>query len=277
MSRKLSFDSAVKKIESITNKVDIIMRNGLVIAFFLIVDGITFILNPDTTLSEMARNIILLMLLAAVSMLVANLAAKVKDKKTIITSLTIIIMGIVFYIYPDLIAAYIQLLLALFIIYNGTMNIVNALSLNDKLSKYVGTIIRKYNKIFKRKVESEEKKKRKEKFKEIDDSINQGLEEQKEKLISPLRNIVNKASEHSAMYIVANSASIILGIILLIFPDVSMMMWGIIFIYTGLPNLLTAMRTMDLANKIKEKKFREILFDADKDGNKRSGNANTAK
>lgn len=110
--------------------------------------------------------------------------------------------------YPDIVAAYIQLLLALFVIYNGIVNIANVLNLNDELSKYTDTFIRRYNKISKRKTENEEKKKRKEKFKEIDDSINQGLEEQKKKLISPLKGIVNKVSEHSTLYIVRSFSNI---------------------------------------------------------------------
>ena len=82
MPKKLDFDNTIKKVEGISGKVDIIMRNRLIIAFFLIVDGITFILNPNTTLPEMARNIILLILLAAFSVFITNLAAKTKDTKT---------------------------------------------------------------------------------------------------------------------------------------------------------------------------------------------------
>lgn len=275
-TKKIDFDKVIKKVEDISSKVDIIMRNGLIIAFFLIVDGITFILNPDTTLSGMARNIILLVLLAAFSVLITNLAAKTRDKRTVIISTAIIILGIVFYIYPDFISAYIQLLLALFIIYNGVVNIAGALN-SDRLSKYVQTITEKYNKIANRKEDSKQKKERKEKFKEIDNNINEGLEQQKDKLISPLVNIMNKTSGSSILYIIANSASIVLGIILLIFPDVSMMMWGIIFLYTGLPNLFAAMKTMELSKKIKEKRFKEILFDADKGNEQKQKDEKTSK
>ncbi|MDO5480266.1 MAG: DUF308 domain-containing protein [Candidatus Saccharibacteria bacterium] len=264
MSKKSKFDKIIKKIEKISSKVDIIMRNRLIVAFFLIVDGITFLLNPDTTLSEMARNIIFLILLAAFSVFITNLAAKTKDLKTITLSLIILILGIVFYIYPDFIAAYMQLLLALFIIYNGAVNIAKVLNLSDKLSKYV--------KIFKGKPKTKTKTKakatRNAKFKEVDNSINEGLEQQKQKLVSPLKNIVNKSRKHSVLFIIANSASIILGIILLIFPDVSMMMWGLIFIYTGLPNFFAAMKSMNLFKKIKEKKFKEILYDDAEKNNK---------
>ena len=264
MAKKVNFDDTIKKVEGISNKVDIIMRNRLIVAFFLIVDGITFLLNPDTTLPEMARNIIILILLAAASVLITNLAAKTKDVKTIAISITIIILGIIFYIYPDLIAAYMQLLLALFIIYNGIVNIANVVE-SERLSKYAKFLTKKYNKIVNPKAGDKKKEEQKEKFKEVDSNINEGLEQQKEKMITPLVNIVNKANKTSTLYIVANAASIVLGIILLIFPGVSMMMWGIIFLYTGIPNLLAAMKSMNLSKKIKEKKFKEILFDAEKD------------
>ena len=49
-----------------------------------------------------------------------------------------------------------------------------------------------------------------------------------------------------------------------------MMIWGIIFLYTGFSNLIISIRTMNLAKKIKAKQFKEILFDAEKDNaNKR--------
>ena len=265
MPKKIDFDKAAKKVEGIANTIDIIMRNRIIIAFFLVVDGITFLLNPDTTLAGMAKNIILLVLLATVSVLITNLAAKTKDKKTIIISIAILVAGIIFYIYPDFIAAYIQLLLALFIIYEGATNIANALSLN-RLSRYTEAIANKYDKIINRKATSEEKQARKEKFKEVDDNINTGLEEQAEKLMNPLKNIVSKTSNSSKLYIIANAISIILGIILLIFPDVSMTLWGLIFLYTGLPNLFATVKAMDLFKKIKEKRFKEILFDAEKNG-----------
>ena len=261
--KKLDYDKTIKKVENISSKIDIIMRNRLIIAFFLIVDGVTFMLNPDTTLPEMARNIILLILLTATSILITNLAAKTKDKKTIIISLAIIAAGIFFYIYPDLIAAYMQLLLSLFIIYNGITNIANILHLNDKLSKYARAISRKYNNFIHRKAEDEKKKQQKEKFKDIDNNINEGLEQQKEKLITPLKKIINKANKSSTLYIITNAASIAFGIILLIFPDVSMMIWGLIFLYTGLSNFFIAAKTMNLITKIKEKKFKEILFNTD--------------
>ncbi len=263
MSKKIDFDKTIRKVEAVSSKIEIIMRNRLIIAFFLIIDGITFLLNPEGTLPGMARNIILLVLIAAFSILMANLASKTKDKRTIVISFVVVVLGIIFYIYPDIISAYMQLLLALFIIYDGAINIAKALNL-DWLSKFTQAIAKKYEQTFNREAKSKKDKEKREKFKEVDDSINGELAQQKKRLISPLQKIVKKAKKTSILYIIANVVSIIFGLILLVFPDVSMMVWGIIFLYTGLPNLFAAIKSMELAKKIKEKKFKEILFDADK-------------
>lgn len=263
MAKKINLEEAAKKVEGISNTVDLIMRNRLIIAIFLIVDGVTFLLNPDTTLSGMAKNIILLALLAALSILLANLASKKKDIKTILLSLAILIVGGIFYFFPDLIAAYLQLLLSLFIIYDGVKNIANTLHLK-KLSNYTKKIADKYNKIANRKAKNEKELERREKFKEVDDNLNNGFDEQMHKLMSPLQGFANKASKFSILYVIVNVITVILGLILLIFPGVSMSIWGIIFLYTGLVNFFASVKSMDLIKKIKERRFKEIIFDAKK-------------
>lgn len=254
MAKKVNFDNTVKKMEGLSDKINILMRNKLIIAIFLIVDGITFVLNPNSSLAEMSRAIIILVLLASLSTLLANLSVKPRDIKSIIISLIIIIFGIVLYIYPDLISAYIQIILSLFIIGNGILNIVNSLNLKNE-SKYTKIIAEKCNKIINKKKENKDlnEEKKEEKFKDVNKNFNEGMEQQKERLIAPLERLVGKTSNLPVLYIVANVATVILGIILLIFPDVSMVIWGIIFLYIGLSDLLVTMKTINISKKIKEK------------------------
>lgn len=249
MLKNLNFDSTIKKVENISNDFDVIMRNRLIIAIFLIVDGITFVFNANASLTGMTRNIIIFVLLASFSTLIANICSKTKDIKSIIISIVIIVIGIITFIYPDVISAYVQLLFALFIIYDGVINILNTLNLN-KLSGYTQAIAEKFDKIVNRKNANKD--------------FNEGMEEQKEKFMNPLKNIVNKTNEFSFLYIITNIVSIILGVLLLMFSNISIIVWGIIFIYTGISDLLVAMRTMNISKKIKEKKFKEIIYDEDK-------------
>ncbi|MBQ8984561.1 hypothetical protein IJ098_01735 [Candidatus Saccharibacteria bacterium] len=265
MSKKNNLDDTAKKVEDISGKVNIIMRNRLIIAIFLMIDGITFITNPDNTMGEMAKSIIMILLFATLTVLITNLVSKTKDIKTIVVSLAVLAAGTFFYFYPDLISAYIQLLLSLFIIYDGVTNIAKALNLTW-LSKFTRAVAKKFNSIGNGKKKG--KKATDEKFKEVDKNLNEGLEQQKAKLINPLRSIVGKTKKSSALFIVINAVSIAFGVILLIFPGVSMTIWGIIFLYMGLSSLMVAAKTMNLAKKIKERKFKEILLGEDQKATK---------
>jgi uncharacterized membrane protein HdeD (DUF308 family) len=249
MGKKINIDKTLKKVENATKIAEIIMRNRLIIALFLIIDGITIILNPNSSLVGIARSLIMIVLLAAFSTLIANLCSKTKDIKSIIISLLILIIGIITYFYPDIVSAYIQLLLSLFIIYDGLINILNVLNLN-KISQYTHKISEKYEKTISRK--------------KVNKDIDKELEVQGSKYLEPLKNIVNKSNKSSVLYIIINLATIILGILLL-FTSFSMIIWGIIFIYTGTSDLLVAIKTMDISSKLKEKKYKDILLDVDKD------------
>lgn len=265
MSKKNSLDDTAKKVEDISGKVDIIMRNRLIIAIFLVIDGITFITNPDNTMGEMAKSIIMILLFATLTVLITNLVSKTKDTKTIVVSLAVLAVGTFFYFYPDLISAYIQLLLSLFIIYDGVTNIAKALNLTW-LSKFTRAVAKKFNSIGNGKKKG--KKATDEKFKEVDKNLNEGLEQQKAKLINPLKSIVGKTKKSSVLFIVINAVSIAFGVTLLIFPGVSMTIWGIIFLYMGLSSLMVAAKTMNLVKKIKERKFKEILLGEDQKATK---------
>jgi uncharacterized membrane protein HdeD (DUF308 family) len=260
MGKKINYDKVLKKIEKATKIIEIIMRNRLIIALLLIIDGITIILNPNSSLVAIARSIILIVLLAAFSTLIANLCTRKKDIKSIIISSLILIIGIITYFYPDIISAYIQLLLSLFIIYDGLINILNVLNLN-KISKYTHKISEKYEKVISQK--------------KVNKDIDKELEVQGNKYIEPLKNIVGKTNKSSILYIIINLATIVLGIFLL-FSSSSMIIWGIIFTYTGTSDLLVTMKTMDILTKIKEKKFKDILYDTNKVDSKQEQSNSTS-
>ena len=147
-------------------------------------------------------------------------------------------------------------------------NISNVLNLRI-LSKIANFLA----KIFKTN-DNKKSKARDTKFKEIDDGINHELEQQANKLFNPLKNITNKSSKSSVLFVITNAVSVIFGIILLVYPSVSMSIWGLIFLYTGISNLTVAARTTNLIQKIKEKRFKEILFEECSKDEKTKGKTN---
>ena len=52
MAKVIDFDEAKKKVEDMSNKINILMSNRLIIAILLIVDGINFILNLNVLFNE---------------------------------------------------------------------------------------------------------------------------------------------------------------------------------------------------------------------------------
>jgi ABC-type multidrug transport system fused ATPase/permease subunit len=138
------------------------------------------------------------------------------------------------------------------------------------MSRFTTAIANRYNKIISHKPKSKEKQAKRKKFKEIDDNLNNSLEEQGAKMMNPLKNLADKSKKSSVLFIITNSATIILGIVLLVYPGASMMIWGLIFLYTGFSNLLNGMHSMHLSKMLKEKRFKEILFEAEKKPNKTS-------
>ena len=243
MLKKRRFDNLIKKVESASNKINVMMQNKLFIAILIIIDGIRFIFSPYDSVAKMARSIIILVVLAAFSTLLKNLSTKTKDIKAILLSIVILIMGIVLYIYPDLVSAYIGLIVSLLIILDGLINILNTVKSN-KLSGFSKIIIQKYNSL----ISNKNNKSKKERLEKINQNFNKGMERQKRRIINPLKNMINKTNKSSSLYIVANVISIILGITLLILPSVS-----IIFLYVGFSDLIVSMRTMNISKKIKEK------------------------
>lgn len=246
MKVKMDFNKVRNKIENIANKVDIIMRNRLIIAIFLIVDGINFILKPNSSMHDMARSVALFVFLASGTLLITNITSSKKDKKSIIMSIIIIAMCISFYIFPTVISIYLKLILAFLIIFNGVINILNCLKL-DKVSAFI--------------TEKENTIKNIVHKKELNKDFENGINEQTEKLMNPLDNVINKTSKKTWIYVIVNIISIILGVLLLIKPDVTMVVWGVIFIYTGLSDFIMVAKSMNISKKIKEKDFESILYD----------------
>lgn len=264
-AKKLDLEKAAKKAEGVVNNVTAIMQSGLIIAFFLIIDGVTFILNPENTLRGMAQNIILIVVLAVASIFLSSIFAKPKNRKTIIISLLVLITAIIFWIFPDLIAAYLWLALSLLIIGNGLFNIANLLKFTEKISKFTRPLKEKITKIKEKRKAKKSKsllaESDRKQFKGVDQDLNKGLEEQATKLLNPFQNMVEKSSKSAVLFIIANTISVIFGLVLLIYPDTSITLWGVIFLYTGLTSFIAGLKAMQIFKKIKEKRYKEIYHE----------------
>lgn len=243
---KIDFEKISSKVEDTANKIDIIMKNRLIIAVFLIIDGISFILSPNNSINQMGRAVAIFVFLASGLVFITNITAKTKDKKSIIISIIIMIICIITYIYPNVISMYLHIVLAIVIIINGLTNLLNSLNLN-KMSAYIANIeIKIKNRVNNNKMNKDFKA---------------GIKEQTEKIVNPLSKFINRTTELNVLYIIFNSISIILGILLLVKSNITIIIWGIVFIYTGITDFITVAKSRNLAEKLKEKDFKSIMYD----------------
>lgn len=233
-----------KKVDKATDTINVIMRNRLIIALLLIADGINFIVNPANSIDEMARSIIMIVFFATLAIFITNLTSKEKDKKSIIVSFIVLILCVVFYFMPDLISTYIRLILALFIIYNGLSNLLEATKYKAVLDKAKDKVVAMANK------------------QKGNKDVEKNLNEQADKIIGTLNRSMNKTSTNTYVYMAFNILTVILGFLLLL-SDVTVVIWGIIFIYVGLSDLIVAAKSMNIRQKLKNKEFKSIVFDSD--------------
>ena len=241
----INFDEAKIKIEDMSNKINIIMRNRLIIAILLIVDGINFILNPNGSMSDMARGIALVVLIGSFTLLITNLFSKNKSIKTIIISLFVIIVCAISIIYPNFIANYIKFILALIIFFNGILNVLNILKL-DKLKLYTFYFEKKFKGLIHEANISQE--------------FEDGVKEQTDRIINSVNDVVKKSNKNSYFSLIVNIISIILGVLLFILPNITVITFGVIFVYTGILDFAMVFKSRNIGKKIRDKKFKEILF-----------------
>ena len=234
---KENLEKITNQVEDISKKVDSIMHNRLIIAIFMIVDGICFILDPINKMEFIAQTVAWGAILASIAVLATNIKSQKRDMKSIIVAIVIILISICTIIFPKILAINLRILLAIFIILNGLINIFNVIKL-DKMSSYLSNA----ENDIKDKISGDE----------TDNAFNNGvIMEQTEKIINPFNRVIEKASENTILYFILNSISVILGIVLFTNNNMTLILCGIILVYTGLIDLLMFAKSIKLSKKMK--------------------------
>ena len=234
---KTKIKKITENIEYVSQKIDTIMQNRLIIAIFMIVDGICLIIDPIDKMEFIAKVIAFSAILASSTVIITNIKSKARNIKSIVMASIMIIICAGIIIFPEILAINVKVLIAIFIIFNGLINIFNIMKL-DKLSSYISNT---ENKI-KNKFDKNEK----------DKGFNKGVVlEQTEKISNPLNNFIEKTNKNSILYFILNIISVILGIVLLTTDTTALILCGIILIYTGTFDLLIFVKSKKLSKKLK--------------------------
>ena len=189
------------------------MRNKTVIALMLLIDGVTFVISPNVGVNGLARGVAFTVAIAAFTMLFGALFEKNKTKKTFVTifsTLFVILVCVVIYIWPKIPSAVLTYMLAIIIISDGISNVLQTLKLDKLIAK------RKTAKDRLSMIDSEIKDKIPDD--EITQSLHQGVQEQISKRLDPVNEIKSKLGMHSRIEIIIDFLSVAAGILILFFP-----------------------------------------------------------
>ena len=231
-------DKVVQNAEFTINKVDTVLNSRLVIAVIMIIDGIGYINNYDRTLVSMSKGIAEAVFIASALILITNLTTNKKDLKSILIPIIMMIISVIVRFNPNIISFNFRILFALIIIINALINIFNIRKL-DRLSASLSFTKKK----IKKDLQEDEKSK------EYDFGV---VLRKITYLLDPVGDLIEKTNKHVHIYILLNNISIILGILLLLNNNTTIVLCGIILIYTGLIDLFVFLRSVRLARKNKE-------------------------
>lgn len=232
-------------IEKTALMVERISRNRLILAIALVVDGVLFLLNPGQTVEGMGRAIAITMMLAAGTLIITKISVK-EPFVRFLPALILLAAGGLLWFFPEKLSASFRFLLALLIIINGIVNLMSILGLSHT-QDILATLDEKARKAFSRIKNSED--------------LENGLQEQTRRYMRPLHQVVSESEGHKAGSVVINLLSVILGVLLLVKADISITIFGIIFIYVGISDFLLAFKTRKISEKLRDKQYKEILFE----------------
>lgn len=236
--KKLSIDNISKNIDYTSKKIDNIMHKRLIVAVFMIVEGFDYIIHSNKTTISMSRGVGEAVFLAALFILITNIADKKRDLKSILFPIFMMLFSGFIYLNPKMFSYNIRILLALLIIFNALINIFNIRKLN-KVSASLSYVDKK----IKGKLEQDNNSKK------YDKGV---ILRKASRFLDPLGNLIEKANKHYHLYMMLNNISIFLGILLLTKDNITVVVCGIIFIYTGIFDLLMFFRSFRLSRKSKE-------------------------
>lgn len=225
-----------RKLDGLLNQINAIMNSRIVVAGFVILDGVNFIINPFGSMEFMAMIIAGFAIIAAISLLLTNMKTKTKDLKSTIIAIIMIIAGLNIFIFPKFFGRNIRVLVAIFIILNGLINIFNIF----KLDKIAASISYAENKLIKRFESEDENKTYNKKI----------ILEQANKFINPINDVIGKISVESIIYLIFNIISVILGILLFTNDNITIFICGFILIYTGIFDIFMYLKSRKLARRI---------------------------
>ena len=223
-------EKIVSRIESLSNRVNQILRNRVIAAALLIVQGANMLLNPSEAPDGMVRGIAVTVALAGLASLAGCFRDGLRQRwRSAVLTAVMIAFCVYFYITPDWMAVSLRYVIGITALLVGAANLARMLQWNRlaEAGQRVGQIGTRENLV---------------------SEARNALNEQVQKTLTPTLNILEKMPLGSWLISIL---TIVLGIVLLIFPFTA---GDVVIRICGLTLLLGAVSDLWLALKLYQAK-----------------------
>lgn len=236
------------EIIAILAKINTITRNQFFIDVMLLIQGINFLVHPETAHKGIVESLSIVMFFAGLSIIIGYIVThdlKKQNLKNIALSFVFMTISIIAYFTAGLLAPAFHYLIAVIIVMSGTINI---------LSIYHLTKLNHARKILKSKIEKDESKD--EAIQSVSKSVERTTKYEAERVLSPAIAISEKISKFRYGQLIINFLLIIAGLLMLLFRfetnAVLLRVSGGILIFSAVADLISLIWTHHESDLVKK-------------------------
>lgn len=244
--KRPAFQKAISFFTRTADWVTTILRNRIIAAVLLLIQGISFISDPSKSGEGMVKSIAMTVAFASAVSAIGSITAKEKgpsSHRSLVLSVLLLIVSVLCWFKPQGLDILLRIAIAVTAIYTGIINLLQVMRL-EKLKQDVEQVGKKTKNAFKILSEKIADQFDPDDTEQLDDTIEDAVNEHIEKRWEPVRKLIRQTSGSKFFTAVVNIVIFSLGILLIIYPfttnTVMMIASGITMIVSGISNLWTA-------------------------------------
>ena len=222
-------------LNNISQKIDVIAKNRVIVAGGLLFQGISMLLNPENVAKGIVQGIGTTMIISSVVYLITTLIIEKKKlpAKTIGITVLIALLGVAYNVWPDTFVPFLRFELGIFLFLTGGTALARKLQLN-RLARYGDKLLRDDDTASSLPP------------KDVANEVDHSLDEQVTNNVAPALRLLSRMNGSSLGSWISNGLIFMMGLTIMLYPmdtdsDTFFLISGIALTLTGLADLWTAL------------------------------------
>ena len=235
-----------KAVDQGVQKVQDILRNRLIVAILLLIQGISFVINPAKAMEGLAKSVAMSLIIASAGILIGYITTRKLSRsnaRSVVIAVFFLVLGIIVHIVPDFFSSVFQYAVGITVLLNGIVTLSDNLHINKlitKISAFGHSLVNN---------EADET------MEELKTAYGNAMTEQSDKLMTSVNLLAKKVKPKKYGSVFVSGVFILLGIAMLFFhsqvDDAMARVSGVIMILSALYDFYIALRSYLLQRKIR--------------------------